>query len=235
MTAVSIVSLLDRHSSASQRESLAAWLVFLDGDQDGKIQEQEVQDPKGLLRCDAWTGRIGASRWRSLEKILRDGGLVKHRSAKACGDTADSNLPVAPGGRFPSAYYSQFFALPFDWVFVFQPDVSVKSLLKVLKPEVSKIHQGKTEIEITLKSGRQVTLALNATHQLQKVHYTDAKGQYSLLARLEFLEIFHDTGNFEKFFAKNPYYEEERQAGFKLYSPIFTTTEVPVLSPKQAR
>jgi len=237
VTAVSSVSLLDGSSSAAQGESLAPWLVFLDRNQDGKIQSEEVKDLKGYFRCDGWTDRMGARRWRSLEKILTDAGLVDHRRARACGGAAesDSKLPVAPFGRLPSAYTGLFFALPFDWVFVFQPDVTVKSMLKVLRPKVGKIHHAKSEIEITLASGRKVTLTLNAAHQLQKVHYADAKGKYSLLARLEFLGIFREAGEFEKFFAKNPYYEEERQVWLNLYSPVFTATEVPVLSPKRAK
>lgn len=237
MTGISIVRLADKYAVATDRESMAPWLVALDQNQDGKIQKNEVQDSKGFFRCGGWVGRFGASRWRSLEKILTDSGLVDHKSLKACGKTTAkiSDLPLAPAARFPAAYESLFFSLPYDWVFVFKPDVTVKKILHVLKPKGKVYHPRNGEIEVVFKSGRRAILVKNRLGQFQKVKYQDAKGGYSLLARLEFLQAFRDAGVFEKFFTENPYYQEEGQVWQKFYSPVYTSVEVPVWSLERAK
>jgi len=176
MTGISIVRLADKYAVAKDRETVAPLLVMLDENQDGEIEKKEVQDPKGFFRCGGWVGRMGAGRWRSLEKILTDSGLVDHKSKKACGKTAAklSELPVAPDARFPAAYESLFFSLPFDWVFVFKPDVTPKKILHVLKSKGKVAQKANGEIEVTFKSGRKATLFFNRFKLFQKVAYTDA-------------------------------------------------------------
>ncbi|MCE9625320.1 MAG: hypothetical protein K8R69_07720 [Deltaproteobacteria bacterium] len=237
MPGISLVRLADKYVTASDRETIAPWLVALDENQDGKLEDLEVQDPKGYFRCGTWAGRIGSGTWRRLEKILTQSGLVLHKRRETCTkETKDpADYPVAPKGRFPVAYQSLFFSLPYDWVFVFNSDITVKDILKVLRPVARKIHHGKSEIEVIFDSGRKATIVMASKTQIKKVEYTDANGDYSLLARLEFLQVFRDANLFEKFFSKNAYYAEEGEVWQKLYSPIVTSTEVPVWSLKKAK
>lgn len=232
MSGVSIVSLAEKYPKASERENSVPWLLAFDRNQDGALQTDEVQDPDGHFRCD-WLGdRLNVRRWRNFESILQEAGLVAQRRPKACGVLVErkKNLPIAPVGRFPAAYSILFFAQPFDRAYSLTREAEVDKMLEVLQPLTQQVERGDKSVEATLDSGRRVRFDLAKGGALSEIHYLDAAGEDSWLARLEFLQAFRDAGVFATYFSKNPYYAEEQDAWLRLYSPIVTARDTPTLS-----
>ncbi len=231
MSGVSIVSLAEQYPKASEREDSVPWLLAFDLNQDGALEKDEVQGPDGQFRCD-WLGdRLNVRRWRNFEAILMESGLVERRRPKACGVLVErkKSLPVAPLGRFPAAYSILFFARPFDRAFSLTREAEVDKMLEVLKSRTTLVVREKRRIEATLDSGRRVRFDLTRGGALSEIHYFDADGQNSWLARMEFLQAFRDAGVFDDYFSKNPYLAEEQDAWLRLNSPIVTARDTPTL------
>ncbi|MFO1464068.1 MAG: hypothetical protein U1F66_09830 [bacterium] len=232
MPGVSIVTLAEKYPKASEREDSVPWLLAFDRNQDGVLEKDEVQGPEGHFRCD-WLGdRLNVRRWRNFEAILLESGLVERRRPKACGVLVErkKSLPVAPVGRFPAAYSILFFAQPFDRAFSLTREAELDKMLEVLKPRTTLVAREPRHVEVMLDSGRRVRFDLTRGGGLSEIHYFDADGQDSWLARLEFLQVFRDAGVFDDYFSKNPYLAEEQDAWLRLNSPIVTARDTPTLS-----
>lgn len=232
MPEISLLRILEKYPEAHQLEKTAAWLTALDRNQDGSLDASEVQGGDGAFRCDWLTDRMNVRRWRNLQSLLQEAGLVQKKRPHACGALVErgDELPVPPKGRFPAAYHVLFFANAFDRIFALSPEATLDKWIELLKPQTLSKTTSSSKVDIALREGGHIQFHLGSGGSIQQIHYLDDAGADSWMTRLRFLQLVRDAGLFDDYFSRNPYYEEEKAAWLRLYSPIVTAEETPELS-----
>ncbi|HKX13190.1 MAG TPA: hypothetical protein VJP40_08560, partial [bacterium] len=149
MTSAPIRQILEAYPNTALAEAVGPWLLNLDENQNGSLEESEVQDERGRLRCDFRVQDLGGARWKKLESILLGRSLI--------GEKREGGCPMKPGKappRLPTASAGLYRSAAFDYVFQLGKGIGLQAVLDFLKDAGYPAQAIKNGYESTLASGR---------------------------------------------------------------------------------